>query len=119
MAEDSHSIDGFYSAYFTGVTGSSIGIFLFKGGIVVGADAGGGKYDGTYIVDSGTQDINASITFTMPVGSNLITGITSEAEPLSIDVPLRLPKDFNRHDVHRIETPIGPINAKFDKIRSA
>jgi hypothetical protein len=112
-------IDGFYAAYFAGVSGTSIGMFVFKDGVVVGADAGGGRYDGEFTVSPDGQSIEAKIRFTLPVGNQSITGAAATAEPITIEVPLRLPIEFNRNDVHRIETPIGPINAKFDKIRGA
>lgn len=112
-------IDGFYAAYFAGATGTSIAMFVFKDGIVTGADAGGGRYDGEYIsVDDG-RFVEAKIRFTLPIGNQSITGAAAGAEPIAIEVPLRLPSEFNRNDVHRIETPIGPVNAKFDKIRGA
>lgn len=110
-------IDGFYVAYFTGATGSSFGMFVFRDGLVVGADAGGGRYDGTYAVTAEGKQIEAVIKFTLPVGNFSITGATAQTEPISVEVPLKLPAEFNRMDVHRIETPIGPINAKFDKVR--
>ncbi|KAA3451642.1 hypothetical protein C7I87_06450 [Mesorhizobium sp. SARCC-RB16n] len=112
-------IDGFYTAYFSGMAGNSIGMFVFKEGVVVGADAGGGRYDGEYALTDDGKYIEAKIHFTLTMGSQSITGLSADVEPLGVDVPLRLPVEFNRTDVHRIETPLGPINAKFDKIRSA
>jgi len=111
------AIDGFYAAYFAGATGNSIAIFVFKDGIVTGADAGGGRYDGAYTAAGDGLYIDAKINFSLPIGNQSITGAAATVEPLAIEVPLRLPIEFNRNDVHRIETPIGPINAKFDKIR--
>jgi hypothetical protein len=116
-SSDKSPVDGFYAAYFTGASGTSIGMFVFKDGVVVGADAGGGRYDGEFSVAPDEKSIEAKIRFSLPIGNQSITGATATAEPISIEVPLRLPVEFNRNDVHRIETPIGPINAKFDKIR--
>lgn len=111
------AIDGFYAAYLAGATGNSIAMFIFKDGTVVGADAGGGRYDGDYMATSDGKHIEAKVRFTLPIGNQSITGAAATMEPLAIEVPLRLPVEFSRNDVHRIETPIGPINAKFDKIR--
>jgi hypothetical protein len=115
--EKATPLDGFYAAYFTGATGNSIGMFVFKEGVVVGADAGGGRYDGTYAMTPDNRFVAGVIHFSMPVGNLSITGVSAQSEPINIDVPLRLPVDFNRNDVHRIDTPIGPLNAKFEKIR--
>jgi hypothetical protein len=111
------SFDGFYAGYFTGSMGNSMGLFVFKDGIVVGADAGKGRYDGEYVLTDGGNYISAKINFQLPVGGSTITGMSAQAAPLAIEVPLRLPTKFSPQDVHRIETPIGPINAKFDKLR--
>lgn len=116
-ADYDHTVDGFYAAYFTGATGNSFGMFVFQDGVVVGADAGGGKYDGTYTVAPDAERLDATIEFTLPVGNFSITGAAATAEPLTISVALSLPTKFTASDVHRIETPIGPINAKLDKIR--
>lgn len=110
-------VDGFYAAYLAGATGNSLAMFVFKAGVVAGADAGGGRYDGNYAVTSDGKHIQANIRFTLPIGNFSITGAAASSEPLSIDVQLKLPMDFNRSDVHRIDTPIGPVNAKFEKIR--
>lgn len=110
-------LDGFYSAYFTGTAGNAIAMFIFRSGTIVGADAGGGKYDGQYALAGDGQHVDATVRFILPIGSSTITGVAAQAEPLSLDVPLRLPLEFNRNDVHRIETPLGPLDAKFEKIR--
>jgi hypothetical protein len=118
MAEQLQSkIDGIYAAYFTGAVGSSIGMFLFKDGIIAGADAGGGRYDGDFNLTEDNQHIEGMVRFMLPIGNQSITGAIAEAEPIAIEVLLKLPTEFNRNDVHRIETPLGPINAKFEKIR--
>jgi len=112
-------MNGFYVAYFTGATGSSMGMFIFQDGAIAGADAGGGRYDGSYkLVDSGAS-IEGIIKFILTIGNQSITGAAATSEPISIDVPIKLPTDFNRSDVHRIETELGPINAKFEKVRDA
>ena len=110
-------IEGFYAAYFTGVMGSTLGMLVFRDGIVVGADAGGGRYDGTYKSVEDDGFIEGVIKFGMPIGAQSITGAAATSEPLSINVPIKFPTEFNRNDVHTIQTPIGAINAKFEKIR--
>ncbi len=113
----SKTLDGFYTAYFAGSTGNSLGMFIFLNGVVTGADVGGGRYDGTYRLSSDGTRIVAEIQFSLPVGNLSITGVAAEVAPISVKMTLELPTEFNRHDVHRLETPLGPINAKFEKIR--
>lgn len=54
MTSADRPVDGIYSAYFTGMTGSTFALFAFAKGIVAGADAGGAVYDGTYREHSGS-----------------------------------------------------------------
>ena len=110
-------IDGFYTAYFTGIAGQSIGMFVFIDGKIAGADAGGGRYDGTYTASEDGKHIVADVRFSMSAGGMSITGATSGAAPMSVPMKLMLPIDLQPHQVHRLETPIGPVNAKFEKIR--
>lgn len=112
-----HSLDGFYTAYFTGSTGNSMGMFVFLNGIITGADIGGGRYDGKYRLSSDEARIVADIQFSLPVGNLSITGVSADTSPIAVEMTLELPMEFNRQDVHRLETPLGPINAKFEKIR--
>ncbi len=112
-------IDGFYAAYFTGIAGQSIGMFVFLDGKIAGADAGGGRYDGTYAISDDGQNIVADVRFSLSAGGMSITGVTSGAAPMSIPVKLMLPVDLQPHQVHRLETPMGPVNAKFEKVRGA
>lgn len=111
------NVDGMYTAYFTGATGNSLGMFIFQGGVITGADVGGGRYDGEYAFSENGKRIQGDVKFSLPIGNSTITGFAAETTPIVVELTLDLPAEFNRHDVHRIETPLGPINAKFEKIR--
>ncbi len=39
-------LNGFYSVYYTGGTGSGFGVIVLKDGIVTGVDVSGGLFDG-------------------------------------------------------------------------
>lgn len=113
----SHTVDGIYSAYFTGVAGNSFGMFVFKDGIISGADAGGGKYDGDFKIAEDGNSLAGVVKFYLPVGNQSITGVAATSEPILFEVPIKLPTDLVESDVHTIQTPAGPINAKFEKLR--
>jgi hypothetical protein len=110
--------DGFYAAYFAGVAGNSFGIFVFKDGVIAGADAGGTTYDGSYGLSDDERFVLGTIQFTLPPGHTTITGVAASTEPIVFQVPIKLPIEFATGDVHRIETPAGPVNAKFQKLKS-
>lgn len=111
------SPDGIYSAYLAGTAGNSFGMFVLKEGVIAGADAGGGIYDGNYSLADDGQSWMGSISFTLPVGSTTITGQIAAQEPVKIDVPIKLPLNFASSDFVRIETPTGPLNARFVLVR--
>jgi len=115
--QQSNPFGGFYSAYFAGTAGNSFGVFVFKEGLIAGADAGGGKYDGIYEVSDDGKTITGSVSFIIPIGHQTITGAAATTEPISFDVPIKLPTEINKNEVFRIETPAGPVNAKFEKIK--
>jgi len=111
-------MDGIYAAYLSGKTGSSVGIFLFKGGAVSGADIGGAIYDGEYVTSQDGLYIVGTLTMDAPQNTPLITGTSAVGPNSKMAIPLRLPTSFSENDVFKIETPAGPVNAKFRKIRS-
>lgn len=117
VSKKAHAVDGIYSAYFAGIAGNSFGMFVFKEGIISGADAGGGKYNGYFEIAEDENSLSGMITFILPIGNQSITGAAATSEPIVFKVPIKLPTDINSTDVHTIQTPAGPINAKFEKLR--
>lgn len=109
--------DGIYTAYLTGGAGNTFAMFVLRQGIIAGGDAAGGVYDGHYsLTDDGTSWVGA-ISFILPPGGSTITGRVASNEPIKIDVPIKLPLDFALDKVIRVETPTGPLNAKFALVR--
>ncbi|MCZ4262988.1 hypothetical protein O4G76_19350 [Limimaricola sp. G21655-S1] len=111
-------IDGIYIAYFASKAGNSMGMFVFKNGIIAGGDIGGWVYKGEYTVgDDGFAE--GAVTFEIPAGAASITGVTADDQPLSVRVPIHLPVIIDPDETYRIETPQGPLNAKFRKVTGA
>ncbi len=110
-------MDGFYAAYFTGLTGTSIGLFVFEGGVITGVDVGGVHYDGAYSLDESTSIISGKIIYVIPPGVSLVTGIASADKPIRVEFPLQLPAAFADGRVVQLDTPSGVVNAKFEKLR--
>ena len=105
-----------YTAYLTGIAGNSVGIFLIGDGIIVGADIGGLTYDGNFSVSS-DGSLEGVVQFSVPAGGQLISGLKA-TEDQTITTPVKLPRGFDDgRAVTRIDTPAGPVNARFDFIR--
>tara|TARA_Y100001001_G_C7843981_1_gene251649 strand:- start:133 stop:507 length:375 start_codon:yes stop_codon:yes gene_type:complete len=111
------SFEGIYAAYFAGKLGNSLGMFIFRDGEVSGADYGGGVYDGHYEVNQDGKTYSIDVTFVLPSESQSITGAKADSGPLKMDTHFTLPRNIDPDTVHELRTPIGPINARFQKIR--
>jgi len=108
-------MNAIYATYFSGATGNSFAILVFLNGVVSGADAGLGRYDGSYAIKEGK--IVGSLVFTLPPHASSITGISTENTPLHLDLTISLALPLEAEPFHQIETPLGPINARFEKLR--
>jgi hypothetical protein len=106
------SMDGFYVAYLTGRAGTSMLMLVISHGTLVG---GGMKYDGTIVQKSDASGYLCSVVYIIPPGIPLITGAPPAAEPQRIPLQFELPLNFADKRVITIETPLGAVNAKFEK----
>jgi len=110
-------MNGIYAIYFTGYGGSSLGILSLKDGIITGADVANGIYDGEYKYDRKHSCINGNIKVTVPQGTVFVTGLIATPPNQIINIPFSLPQDFGAEKPIEIQTPIGPINIIFKKLR--
>jgi hypothetical protein len=110
-------INGFYAVYLSAKTGQGFAMLLLRNGQIVGADASGVLIDGRY-TESAANDYMAKCTVKTPANTQFLQGGFSGPQGESYDLDLPLPNDFLSRDFVRIETPRGPINAKFVKVRS-
>ena len=110
------SIDGFYTAFVTGSHGQAIVLFVFRGGLAVGADMGGCIYDGTYVKAEDSQSITLSLTVKQPGGITTVQGETLPSEGRQFDIQFSVPLDTVL-PYFRVDTPHGSVNARLQKIR--
>ena len=76
----------------------------------------GGTVDGTYEHDERSGDITLSLSVTLPKGVSLIQGGTHPDET-QYGFNATLPEDFAERSHVSIQTPLGPVNARFRRIR--
>lgn len=108
-------MEGFYVTYVTARAGTAIILWVIRGTTMVGVDAGGLKYDGEL---TQTQNgFRCSIVYLIPPHASLITGTPTSPNAQRIPLEFDLPADFANGQVVSILTPLGPINAKFQKLR--
>lgn len=109
-------MEGIYAIYFTGRVGSGSGLLLLKNGVIAGSDIAGGIYDGSYTLEE-RGALNANVRLTLPPGSSLATGGSAGSNPVVMDIPARLPENFGNGQAIALNTPNGPINIIFKKLR--
>ncbi|MCB1478607.1 MAG: hypothetical protein KDJ62_07000 [Rhodobiaceae bacterium] len=107
------AVDGIYTAYLTGVAGQGMAMFVFKDGKISGADVAGLVFSGSYNITN--KKLIGEVVYQMPAGSTSITGASFDQHSDNIVVPLELPEIIDPTETYRINTPIGPLNAKFVK----
>lgn len=109
-------MEGFYAVYYTGVAGFGHAVLVMRDGVVTGADVTGGIYDGKFkVADAGSVSIE--VTLTVPAGTTLVTGQTLPA-PYSQTIKAELSAHFANGQPVPVQTPLGPVNAIFKKLRN-
>jgi len=110
-------MEGFYAAYMTGRTGQSVLLFAIKDGRLTGVDVGGMRYDGHVDPKPDGSGFSCRVSYTIIPGTSLITGAGPVATPTDVTVTFDLPTNFGDGPIIGIQTPTGPLNAKFVKLR--
>ena len=111
-------MDGIYSIYFTGSLGSGYAIFVAKDGVVTGADAAGCMLDGTYH-RSDNETINLDINLGIPPGGVLVTGFQNGKDGDTHRIRAKIPANLGANQPILINTPTGPVNTLFRRLRDA
>jgi hypothetical protein len=111
-------IDGFYVIYYTGHGGSAFAMLIINAGKIVGADAVGGTLEGKYVPDVESHVFNGTLTMNVPAGVALATGTPPSPTPYSFTFEFSLPENLGGSSPITIETPTGPLNVVFRKLRN-
>jgi hypothetical protein len=109
------SINGFYAAYLTGSAGQGLAMLIFRNGAIVGVDAAGAKYDGTY-TDTGTG-FAVKLKVALPPNILLVQGASTGPAGDSSELELQLPADFLSQPFIRVNAKHGAVNVKLAKLR--
>jgi hypothetical protein len=114
---DASMLNGFYALYYTGRTGSGFAVLVLKDGIITGADAGGGTYDGEYTIYQDRGNLEGTIKITTPPGVSLVTGAPPSQQSFIQHFPISLPLDLSQGQPLLVQTSTGPVNLNLKKIR--
>jgi len=110
-------IEGFFRIAFTGASGSGFGVLVFSDGLIVGADAAGVTYNGVYTQNT-AQLIDFHATMSAPAGVTPVQTGVSLISPVNLPISGTLyENDIYSENAILLQTPLGPINIIFKKIR--
>jgi hypothetical protein len=108
-------VDGFYSVFFTSREGYGTAMIAASNGKIAGADPTGVKIDGTYAnVDN---RYIAELKIAVPPGAQLVQGEMSGANGRTYDISFTFTERPDAPPFIRVETPYGPLNVKFVRLR--
>lgn len=110
------SLDGFYSALFTGKSGEGSAMFILSDGTLVGADPLGVVFDGSYVPD-GKGGFTGNVTVKAPPNGELVQGVTTGPDGLIYEVGVQIPSDFESRQFITLTTPLGPVNFSLKLLR--
>jgi hypothetical protein len=113
----SDPIDGFYAVKMSGDEGQGYALIVFKDGTVTGVDPLGVRFDGGYGASTEDGFYEVDIKVTVPPNGMVIQGVSTGQAGLVYNVSMSLPADFAKRDYLRVETPLGAVNAKFERLR--
>ena len=102
--------------YLSAKNGEGIFFVVRDGDSLKGADLSGVLMDGTILQDNENFKLNVSIH--VPKGLETVFGFTAGDNGFEFDILSTLPSDFLHKDYVRIETPLGPVNVRFSKLRA-
>jgi hypothetical protein len=105
-----------YAAYMTGAAGQTVGLFLIGDGIIAGVDVGAMRYDGAFTTNP-DGSLEGAVEYVIPPSTPLITGAAAGAAPMRVSIALKLPANFDDGRVVTVDTPLGPVNVRLEKIR--
>jgi hypothetical protein len=109
-------IDGFYSMSYTGAAGSGFGLIVLFRNLIAGSDVAGATYDGTF-ENEGAEYFNIRVKMKAPVGAWLVQTGVQLTSPLELPIGLTVKADFASGEPILAETPLGPVNVAFRKLR--
>ena len=101
--------EGFYSIYYDGPAGKGVLLVCLKGGRLVGADMGGGVWQGAYRLHE--NDNVAECVFHFSAGRTLVTGQTLDAD-VQQRKKLTIPLQMFAGQRCRVDIGFGPVSAR-------
>jgi hypothetical protein len=75
------------------------------------------NFDGLYHPASEGEGFEAVVKVVAPADGMLIQGVATGPTGITYEVKMHLPPKFFEKEYIEISTPLGPVNAKFKRLR--
>ncbi len=111
-------LNGFYAGYMSGAEEHGLAVFVFRNGLIAGADYAGTTFDGKIIEKTADGGINLSIRVSLPPHGKTVQGTETGPDGISYEIDFTLPADFEHRSFFNVSTPIGSVNVKLQKVRN-
>jgi hypothetical protein len=111
-------VDGIYTMTYRGASGDwGMGMLVLRQGVVVGADALGGLYDGRYVETS--DGLSVEMEMTVPPGVTLVQGTPPKATAYKVPFSTKISKEALEKSLPvLVQLPPGPVNLIVKRIRT-
>lgn len=110
-------LNGFYAGYMSGSAEQGLAVFIFCNGALVGADFAGTRFDGRVKSKSDDGSYECNVSVSLPPGGQTIQGVPTGPNGLDYNVTFTLPGDFSARPFFHVETPLGGVNVRLQKVR--
>jgi hypothetical protein len=102
--------------FASGMTGQSMVVASVVDQKIFGADLFGSKIDGDLSENKGAVHLDVKVQ--VPAGVEIVQGIVAPEGGLEYKISGDMPEDYLVRDYVRLETPYGPIHARFQELRT-
>lgn len=109
------TLQGFYSIYMASKAGESVAVVAMADDVICGAAMDGTTFDGTVSPAANGQQVRLKVV--VPPSGYLIQDFEVGPEGLAYELSFTLPEDFAVRDYVTVQTPYGPVNARFRLLR--
>ena len=109
--------EGFYKVDYAGTWGLGFAVMVFDSGVVVGADAMGGTYDGTYEWNPATSQLDVQVQVKIPAGVTVVQGEVAPEGGLTFSASCSFSREA-RNEIVKATTELGDVQVAIDLLRA-
>jgi hypothetical protein len=112
-----NELNGFYAGFMSGAAGQGVAVFVFRDGVIVGADFSGSKFDGIVKQKSKSSVYDCVVKVSLPPNGQTIQGVETGPSGINYEAVFELAADFSSKPFFYIDTPLGGVNIRLEKVR--